>query len=366
MLCGSGVDRWLAPSLLALSFVPAMASAQSGPTPIKADASKAWEHKASSIIIPSTLGGIPRTSVVDFDRGEWDVAGEYELSGLSTVVTLYVYQAAIQDASIWFGEAQRPLEARKSQYGTVKALAPVAAFAPPGDLIASGLRVTYGADGPYRSTALAVAPLGDEWIVKLRLSSREKSPEQLDAMLSAVINEIAWPAKAVRHTLAQPMKDCSVSLPDLPKSKPLKDSGTSAMFGGLFSLPGLMTPDEKSPPAPPYCRDTKFAGDLSVYHVEGATDRYLISLGDSGRAIFSEPDLLAALIATDAKKRKTSGASYTVRMVVPGTTTVFGAQDRLPPPEQAIEIVSAGHWASQTGRGKGNQTININSDTFKH
>jgi hypothetical protein len=108
-----------------------------------------------------------------------------------------------------------------------------------------------------------------------------------------------------------------------------------------------------------YCRDTSASIPFGLYRPNGAEDRYVISLGDSGRAVFVEPDLDDA-IQSKIKNKAKRPTAYSIRMVVPGQSISFQPHQGLIPPEQALRIIAAGQVISTSNRGGNLVTINTN------
>ncbi len=346
--------------------IPASAIAQSAPKIIETSAGAAWKHTRTGMVFPAALAGLPRLSVREFATDQWDVAGVYELPGQTTALTVYVYQPAVQDASLWFAEARLPVIGRQDRYGKVTEFVAPTPFAPAGESVASGLRATWSADGPYKSTALAVAPLGSDWIVKIRLSAIDKDAPALDALLTQVLGELKIP-RAENAPAAVPIAACTTKLKQLKPAKPAQNDGASALLGGLLSAATLDQATKRGkaskppPPSAPWCRDDALSTQLNVYRRDDASEFYLLSTGDSGRAAIAERDALASLLAGS----KGAPPAYSVQFVVPGEAIVFGNYDRLPPPSQVIEIVNANKWKSRTTRTAKGSNITINPDTMK-
>jgi hypothetical protein len=354
--------RLLALTLSAVS-VPLPLLAQSGPTPIAADAKADWTHSASGIDFPASMLGLPRLGIVDFDTGQWDVSAEYGLPELSTALSVYVYQAAIQDASMLFAESRLSLEGRTSHFGVATPLTHPETFIPPRQVNASGIRMTYVTTGSFKSTALAVAPLTGEWVVKFRLSSKDKSAAELDRLLSAAIAEFKWPNVTEPRPTAFVIADCKSILPPLKRSKPVSASQNmnAALFGGMFNLPLGAEAHAPAKMATPYCHDASFTSRFNVYRHEDIKYRYAVSLGDSGRAIIVEPDVGDAILSGGKK----AASAFSIRFVQPGSSLIFQSQKTQPPPDQAVEIVEKGKWLSRSSRGAGDNDVNINADALK-
>jgi hypothetical protein len=340
--------------------------AQAAPSTIEAKSGQLWKHKASGTVLPAAIVGIARNSVREFGKGEWDVAGIYELPGLTIALTVYIYQPAVQDAAIWFAEARIPIESRSERYGKVNEVAGAKAFIPTGETIPTGLRTVWSGDGAYKSTALATAPVGRDWLMKIRLSSKDKTAPELDVLLTQVLSELRVP-KAEIAVAAAPIAPCTTKLKPLMVAKPAQNDGASALVGSLFSN-YVMDQIEKprkgakaAPPPTPFCRDEALSTPLNVYRRDDASEFYVLSTGDSGRAAIAQRDALGSLLA----KTKDAPPAYSVQFVVPGEATVYGNYDRLPPPSQVIEIVNAGKWKSRTARTAKGSNITINPDTMK-
>jgi hypothetical protein len=334
------------------------------PKPLNVDMTNGWTHPQSGLSFPKEMVALPFFGATEFADGGWDLALQYGPKGLSEAVSVYVYQAAVQDVGMLFSESRNSLEMRKQVYGEVTALAPVASFTPPGQGSASGLRITYSTTGAYPTTALAIAPLGRDWVVKFRVSSKTKTAAELDATLTEAINMLGWPEDKAGHPVAAETSDCPTVLPFFEKAKRVKDDGASAILNAaLFGLVSEKAEeaDEAATEKSSYCRDRSVPFELGIYRPDAATDRYLVSLGDSGRALFVEPDIAAALL-DDNKKGKTT---YTVRFVGPGSVAIFPAHDRMPSPQQAFEILNSMAPVSTTGRSKEDKTVTIGPDALK-
>ena len=145
-------------------------------------ADKGWQHQDTGLILTSRLAGLPRTALSDTTQSEHDVMARFEAPDQSVVASVFLFKPAIADVALWFDRGATTLQANEIFRGA----APVG-LAAGGAPVASSLRQVYaGAMGPYRSTALAVMPLG-EWIVAVRMSAKSLSAEQLDAGLMQLI-----------------------------------------------------------------------------------------------------------------------------------------------------------------------------------
>jgi hypothetical protein len=164
--------RLAALALLALAVSPALAQ-QPPPQPRRLDvpATAAWQHAATQIILRPEAAGLRRVDVRDTTSGELDIIADYVNQAEGIVATVYLYRTSVADAALWFDRALTAIRLRPG-WGLEAAPPPaVTAFAPPGASVASGLRTAFDVGAPeVRSTALAVAPLGD-FLFKIRISS---------------------------------------------------------------------------------------------------------------------------------------------------------------------------------------------------
>ena len=348
-----------------LCAVPSVSAQQ--PAQLAVEEGKPYTHAQTGLILPLTLQGLPRSRSVEYAAGGWDVSIQYSPPDFGTVISVYIYQAGVQDVALLTAEARKPLEHRVDYYGTVKPVTAVASFAPPGDTVASGLRIAYDTNGEFKSTALAIAPLGPDWIVKFRLSSKTLSGVQLEGLLSKAIGGLNWPKAATPHPVAAEMVDCAKPFPAIQPAKAAKADVSSGLLGALMGMvPDTSFAKDASGKDIPirYCRSSTANSPMGIYHPDNASDRYVISLGDSGRIIFVHPDSVAGLsdaIAAEKagkKKKKVAGTPYTVRFVVPGTAFTYPGFQSMPTPAQALGAVQSGGAISSAQRGGNVVTVN--------
>lgn len=274
--------------------------------PLQLDMTNGWTHEQSGLHFPKEIGALPFLSATQFANGGWDLSLQYSPADQADAVSIYVYQAAVQDVGLLFAESRTSLEARKQVYSSVSPFAPVAAFTPPGQSGASGLRIAYNTEGAYKSTALAIAPLGRDWVVKFRVSSTTLSASDLDARLTDAIRVLDWPEDKRLHPEAIEAQSCNTSLPPFKKAKRVKADGGNAILNALFASAISAEPTEPQANEPGkvrYCRDQNIPFPFGIYRPDNAVDRYVISLGDSGRAVFVEPDMASMFLDEGSKKK---------------------------------------------------------------
>ena len=358
------ISKTLRVATIAIALYAVPLAAQQA-KPLQLDMTSGWTHEQSGLVFPEDMGALPFLKATQFVDGGWDLSLQYGPANLADAVSIYVYQAAVQDIGLLFAESQTSLENRKQVYTSVSPLAPVAAFTPPGQSSASGLRIAYDTEGAYTSTALAIMPMGRDWVVKFRMSSSALSASELDASLTDAIDMLGWPEEKRVHPEAIEAQSCSSSLPPFKNAKRVKADGGNAMLNALFA--SAISTESAEPEADElvtarYCRDQNIAFPFGIYRPDNAVDRYVISLGDSGRAVFVEPDLASMLLdESDSKK----GAHYTVRMIEPGLVETYPSHDRMPSPEQAISIIEKLPLASSVSRSGDDKTINLGDGALK-
>jgi hypothetical protein len=330
-----------------------------GPKPLEIDIAKGWTHELSGLSFPAAIGQIPYFRASAHVDGGWDNALQYNDKDGNNIVSVYIYQAAVQDIGVLFSESRKSIETRKDYFGTVTPLYSPTAFAPPGRSTLSGLRIVYSTDGQFPATALAIMPLGRDWVVKLRLSSKTKSTQELDAALTDAVKSLGWPSDSNAHPAAKETVACGSALHDLGEAKILKPNTAYALANALLAIDVADKKGEKTPPSPVYCRDESIKFPYSIYRPDNAADRYMISLGDSGKAVFVQPDQSRELRIKDGQ---VGGAdAYSTSLVVPGSTSFYASFDLMPSPEQAIKSVNTTRRLSRTGRGGGDTNVEIDS-----
>ena len=92
---GKRVAALLSAAALLLSW-PALAQEK-----IDAPAGQAWIHEGSGFGFAPTADGLKRFEVKDFGKTQSDIAITYREDATGTIVSLYLFRAAVPDVSIW-------------------------------------------------------------------------------------------------------------------------------------------------------------------------------------------------------------------------------------------------------------------------
>jgi hypothetical protein len=359
--------------LLAIA-VPASVYAQSAPPVIKVKSGKPYVHKHSGLSVPENLGGMKRSGTKAYFANELDVGIQYEVADASEAITIYIFRNTSGNIPLWFDRAREQIEKRPN-FGKVTAISEPVAFVVAGQENASAMRVTYALSGAsYKSSGLALIPVG-EFYVKVRVSSSTRTAEDLDGLLSKVISDIKWPSTTTAHPTVAAIKPCENALSFEGTPNRVAQKGANTLFAGLMnSAATAANKDDKTQQTPAlFCRDAYNIFPSGVYRRDNATDGYVLALADSGRAIDVGPDTIEALLKEEPKgdgknndDTKDTAKSYSINFQIPDQVMTYGARDRLPSPEQLIQIVQSEAptvTASTWGKNRGN--IQINSDTFK-
>lgn len=343
----------LAGLALGAAALPAQAQ-QSYPVPKGAP----FTHKHSGLKLPPTLQGMPMFAIREVAADQLDIFFNYEISGKNELISVYVYRQTAGGVPVWFDRARFAIENRPDVYGDVAAT-PVSVFAPPGQTNTSGLAIAYRVGkGPFRSTGLALLPMGD-WLVKVRYSSASLDPDALAARLRALLGELTWPDAVPNGIAALPVQPCATPLALTGQARELKPDGAAVTADAIMSVP--IIPDPKNPaatkPAPPpasWCLDSTRTRIGAVYRPGGDTASYLLTINDAGRGLFVRP----ALSLKDEKP------AWTIQLIETARTINFLRHDRLPPPDQSISIAEAGRYGSVVSTF-GDSSISINSEYLK-
>ena len=330
--------------------VPAAAQRRDLPVPL----GKGWQHADSEVILTATLAGMPRTTLTDYGNAERDIAAEFAAPDRTTIATVYIFRPALMSVPIWFDRAQTAITLR-DLYGGATPVAPLPTPFARGGGVAAGLRQVYvPAHGPYKSTALAVIPVGT-WLVAIRLSSTMLDPAEADTRLSALIAAVRWPVATGNAPAAIPVNQCGDAL-TFRRAALKKPDMMQALLGGM-----LAAAVEKDHPAdtPPvvWCRDpVPPTVTYGVYRATGTSDGYTLAVADSGR--------VASVYKALTLPGQPSTGGYAVTYTdLDGSIATFPSFDALPQPKQVLDLVLSGRApvarTVQGGDGKTNVTIGL-------
>lgn len=338
-------------AMAAASAIPAGAAALE-PAEVAVPAGQAWTHPHSGIAVPATLGGIARAKVIAFVPDNLDVGVAFETEGAVESLTLYVFRDTNGDVPVWFAQAQGSIETREIYGKPSPAIAPQA-FVPPGQTSASALRTVYAvhADSGYRSTGIIMLAVGD-WYVKLRASSKSRGPAELAAWMDGILTEIRWPNRIEARAPATPVTDCAAPLTfaaDAADAPSDVGSRAAAAFGVMLQQQGTSSNPFKAQPIARWCRDEALGNNMRVYRPEGASDRYLLALGDNGNAVLVGKTGAWSAVTPAGN----ASAPYQILLVSAAETELYAPQTGLPSIDRVADVVNAGHPVARlSGWGK--------------
>jgi hypothetical protein len=291
----------------------ALALASAAPQPVERDipvkAYEDWTHSGTGLVLTPRLGGLPRTALTDATRTERDVTARFEAPDQSLSATIYVFHPALADVGVWFDSAQAGLESGQTFRDAERASAEPAGFTVGAGRSASALRQVYSTRaGPYRSTALAIVPVG-EWIVSMRLNTKVLTASQLQARLQEVIEAVRWPNSA----------DAAVAVP------------VAACPTPLTAIPAAHADDQAAKPAsrPIWCREGEARAEYSVYRPDRGAAAFVLLVNDTGGVVSVYP----------APK---DGAYAVTLKDVDGTVSTFPSVTSLPTPDQVWQLIGRG------------------------
>ena len=338
-------------SLLAGAAMVGPALAQPEPRTLTVTPTAAWGHAQTGMILPPRVGGLVRSSITDSASDEMDVVTTYIDHDEQMIALVYLYRTGAGDLPVWFDRVIDTIMLPQSG-----AAAPaIAGFTRPGASVASGLRAAMTDNvGGMRSTAVAIAPLGSSFLIKIRMGSARLDPAALNERLSAFVAALRWPAEAAGARAAVPVEPCPTPL-RLREARIVRADGADVIMDSVI---GTIQPEPGQPTGPPpvYCREPGATVERGVYRPDHATDSYLIAIHDAGLAIgVSDASGLSALLGQNSRHR------FSVTLYERDAISSYPSFNRLPPPEQAYTLVRSGQPLSTT---RGNE-VNISSDALE-
>ncbi len=335
-------------NLAALLLAATCPVAVAGARPITLGANAPFVHDPSGLSVPAVLDGLARSGAEDFHPAPWlDVANQFQNAEGSEFVSVFIFRSVLGTPEIWFDRAQTAISGNER----LNKPAAVAAqtFAPPGATVPLGLRAVYPLRGlALQSTAVALVPL-DGWLVVLRTTSSTLDEAGISARLDRIVGQVGWPGFA-RARAATPVAACEHPL---KANKPAKVRGgdpmLSALLGGSAAF-ASKNPDEGR--AGHWCRDATQIESAGLYRDEDGRQSYIIAMGDSGTGFSVEPSL-ASLVSGDGK-------GWTTTFVQLDHSYMFPDFDRLPPPQQVIDLLRKGRPITEVKTWpNGEQTIRL-------
>lgn len=307
----------------------AQAQPQARPRPIEVPANVSWQHARTEMILPPRSAGLVRREIADQGADEADVMVHYVGAEDGVLATVFLFKTAVPEPSLWFDRAAAAISFEPS-YGLAGAPLPQAApFARPGASTASGLRVALDLpSGTFRSTALAVVPLG-EHLLKIKISGRRLDAAALDALLTRFVEGLRWPAARPGERAAAPIEPCPRPLV-LRNARVVRSDVADVL---MDAVAGSIRPEGEQQ-LPIYCREPGASREYGVYRPGGSRDSYLIALNDAGIAL----SLGEGINFSELLGGGRGGRRISMTLLEREATAVLPSFNRLPPPPQAIAV----------------------------
>jgi hypothetical protein len=360
----------LAVTLVVTATEASPSLAQADYRDIEGKPGKAWQHQPTKIELPASIAGIERSRIIDTTRDEWDVFANYQSTDGNDFISLYVFESQLPDARISFEQSVKAITSRPAQdlenFGTIQDFTPPIIFSPNENEPKAGVRQTFALTGAsMRSTAIAVFPYAGNWLIKVRISSRNRSAEAMDALLSQVLAEWKRPKDDVKQRDANAIADCVKPLGTLPRSENVKFKKTQDLMNVALGPVGSNIA-RTSYSRPVHCLAATMADGKPVFQQLDNPSAYVIPVSDNGAFIAAENDVLGSILAFDpsdptAMEKKRADPDFNIVLHTPGQVIVYHPQTTLPPPDQSVEIVDRTEWVAMGVRNhKDSEKIDIN------
>lgn len=325
----------------------------SASTPIEAKEGKPWKHKATGTLLPATLAGFNRTSLVYFTAPEVDVAANYASADGGEAVTLYLYRNVSGGVPVWFDRSRFYIMNLPDKWGTATGSG-IRALTPRGQQVASGLMESYSVTKTGRSTGLMIFPYNG-FYAKIRATSNARDLPGLEALMMQAVNSLDWSTKWPVAPASQ-ILDCPQPLAPRQAAKQIEGDNDASLLAGLLGAAVAQTSspkpdkDDANLPPPTFCREPGQASlAFGIYRPNSDARRFMLAVGDGGRAIVAGPNEIGAIIGGEIAEKDGKAApdvTYTVTFVELDKTKTFADFDSLPTTEQVVDVVEKGRPVS--------------------
>lgn len=267
--------------LLACAFVAVPVSAEPGVIPVEADAD--WTHHWTGITISPVHAGFERAGVHQFVDDQFNVSVQLWDESRRTSITIYIYRAGAANVSIWADRAVTAMLANPRLGSPVEGQFLSGHFTP---LNGSGTYSGFHAITPLEGgemTATGVSLFAhDDWLIKVRASSRELGAAQVTEAIGSVISAMKLEQSSTTYPPVSFIEECSNELRFAEKVKvqqlDLMGQLMLAPLAANMSVAGTGKAGEEAQ----WCRDPQSSLEVGIYRDGGSKDSYFATLGDSG------------------------------------------------------------------------------------
>jgi len=199
-------------------------------------------------------------------------------------------------------------------------------------------------------------------MVKVRMTSKSLSPEQLENAVENFVNGLGWPSKMPMAGAAIAISDCQNPLNPKEKAKKIDKEGAAILLGAAAASVSeeedrKLRKTGKVPEHPLLCRER--GKEYPLFQMDESIDGYIVGLNDSGTVLAVQRDKLGTLVT------KASKPQYSVTVMAPDKWIQFPAYDQLPSPDQALEIIQNERPLSVTSIEGEKTRIMVEPDAFK-
>ncbi len=328
-------------------------------------AGEPYVHPHSGIGVPAVLGTISVRRGTAFAPDSLDVGVSFDTPGLADSLSVYVFRNTNGAVSTWFAQAQSAIGARE-QFSDLALIHGPAAFTPPEQPHASGLRAVYEVrSSSYRSTGVALFEVNG-WYVKLRASSKTRDAKQLHLWMNEALDALILPQGNAPQ--AVPIADCEAKLRFRGRAKDAKseDNLGSILGGLLMGLPLDVTDNAEGTAAPPvtWCRDEQLGIARATYRANASANSYLLALGDNGNGVHVGPDSLAGILAGESAEDDKEPSAFAISLSTAGRNVSYAAQDRMPSPARVLELIEDNRVVGSAATWGDERNIEIDSSAF--
>lgn len=271
-------------ALLALLGPVSFAHAQTL-IPVELDAP--FVHEGSGITIDPRIGRFERTSVQDFTTEQLNIAIQLREESKDTFVTLYIYRAATPNVSIWGDFASIAMTNNPSIGEVVSGTFFLGRFTPPnaaGPNSALHARALVKGTNE-RATGLSVFAHND-WIVKVRATSKVLSDEEITAVIGKVISGLEMEASATTYPPVTLVQSCKkpMKFGKKPSLKAFDLVGQIVVGTSLMEV--SVSREAADSPTSVWCRDEQSTSEHGIYRKDNAKSAYFVALSDSGTGAY--------------------------------------------------------------------------------
>jgi hypothetical protein len=201
-------------------------------------------------------------------------------------------------------------------------------------------------------------------LVAGRMSSRTLDETKLAARLDSFVAALPFDAAGLPTAPESAMTSCGDALrfKSAKRANP-PDLGATLLLSTISGIVEQKEKEAKDAPATEtarFCRDAASTADFGVYRADGATDTYVIAVGDDGMSITVARQPAVALLGGKGDK------DYWIDLSTIYATSTYRGFRNLPAPDKVIAVVNSESPLSSVERdGTGNTTINLDSAALK-